>query len=371
MPEFVTPSELEHLRSEYQSPEEEPASVHNSPFIYILYSTNQQELAPFFEERKCRPGEIIVRENEPGDNMFLILSGAAAVVKGEFSNPTILGFRAVGSIIGEMALIENRPRSASVVAVEDLSLLSMSREKFFQFLNRYPAVNNSIMGMLSSRLRSADDLVIQQTLNERRLLKRMQELEDEKQRLEERQALFDRANEIIAALREQAIRDPLTDLFNRRYMEETLEREISRARREKIPVSVIMLDVDYFKLINDSYGHLAGDLVLKSLAHLLRNSVRLEDVICRYGGEEFCIVMPRATLETATCRAEAIRQAFEAMQVKYGEHTLSATLSLGVATYPLCGNCGEDILFQADQALYRAKAAGRNRVEVSDINSCP
>ena len=384
MSEFITTSELELLRSAYRSPDEDPASIQNSPFIYILYSANQSELAPFFEERRCLPGEIIVREETPGDSMFLVLSGTAVVIKGEFSTPTILGFRAVGSILGEMALLENRPRSASVVAMDELALLSMNREKFFQFLKSYPEVEQSIRKMLDAGLHSADDLTNQGTLNEKRLLKMVQELEDEKQeledekqelkdekkRLDERKALYDKANEIIAALHEQAIRDPLTGLFNRRYMEETLQREISRARRGKIPVSVIMLDIDFFKSINDTYGHRAGDLVLQNLARLLQNSVRMEDVTCRYGGEEFCVVMPGASLEIACRRAEAIRVAFLEMRVKYEEHTIAATLSLGAATYIYDAsknsqdgqNRDEDIIARADKALYQAKQSGRNRM---------
>ena len=167
-------------------------------------------------------------------------------------------------------------------------------------------------------------------------------------------------------LRQQAIRDPITKLFNRRYMEETLIREVSRAERNSQPLSVIMIDIDHFKEFNDSFGHEAGDLVLQSLAKFLSTRVRGSDVACRYGGEEFTLILPSATLDLARKRAEQIREGIQSIQVKYGGQTLGPiTLSLGVAVFPDHGVTGEAILQLADAALYRAKQAGRNRVVIS------
>jgi diguanylate cyclase (GGDEF)-like protein len=167
-------------------------------------------------------------------------------------------------------------------------------------------------------------------------------------------------------LRQQAIRDPITKLFNRRYMEETLIREVSRAQRNNQPLSVIMIDIDHFKEFNDSFGHEAGDLVLLSLARFLSTRVRGSDVACRYGGEEFTLILPSATLDLARKRAEQIREGIQSIQVKYGGQTLGPiTLSLGVAVFPDHGVTGEAILQLADAALYRAKQTGRNRVVVS------
>ena len=119
-------------------------------------------------------------------------------------------------------------------------------------------------------------------------------------------------------LREQAIRDPLTGLFNRRYLEETLNREIANANREFAPVSIIVMDVDNFKLVNDTYGHQAGDLMLQALGQLLKASTRVGDIACRYGGEEFIVVMPGASAAIAAQRAENIRATFDALYVKDG-----------------------------------------------------
>jgi diguanylate cyclase (GGDEF)-like protein/PAS domain S-box-containing protein len=164
-------------------------------------------------------------------------------------------------------------------------------------------------------------------------------------------------------LRHQSIRDPLTSLFNRRYFEESLEREIRRAQRRGSLLGVIMLDLDRFKLFNDSFGHEAGDALLRSFGELLRRKVRGEDVPCRYGGEEFAVLLPEATLEAARERAEELRLAARGLQVAYQDHLLGPiTLSLGVAVYPDQGLSGQAVLRAADAALYKSKADGRDRV---------
>jgi len=165
-------------------------------------------------------------------------------------------------------------------------------------------------------------------------------------------------------LRDLAVRDPLTGLFNRRYMEETLRRELSRSAREDRPLSLVMIDIDRFKQLNDTYGHPAGDLVLKELAALLLRHLRSEDIVCRFGGEEFVAILPGAPLMTAAQRAESWRLAFQELCIVYEDQVLNATLSMGIAEYPRHGATGEDLLFQADSAMYMAKRAGRNRVMV-------
>ncbi|WP_028455242.1 sensor domain-containing diguanylate cyclase [Chitinilyticum litopenaei] len=184
---------------------------------------------------------------------------------------------------------------------------------------------------------------------------------------EQLQLQYQRIAALQGQLREQAIRDPLTGLFNRRYLEETLERELARATREHSPLSVVMLDMDHFKLINDHYGHKVGDDVLRALGAYLRARSRDEDVACRYGGEEFVILLPGARLEDAQRRAESWREGFAALALSDDEQTPHprVTLSLGVASYPQHAGDGETLLKRADDALYAAKAGGRNRVEVA------
>lgn len=167
-------------------------------------------------------------------------------------------------------------------------------------------------------------------------------------------------------LRLQSIREPLTGLFNRRYLEEASAREFARCSRRQLPASLLMLDIDHFKSFNDVHGHAGGDLVLAEFGKLLQSLSRAEDIACRYGGEEFTLIMPETTLEVAQERANAIRVAVEAMRVNHQGATLPAlTVSIGVATFPDDGRTPEAILRAADDALYRAKRAGRNRVEVA------
>lgn len=172
-------------------------------------------------------------------------------------------------------------------------------------------------------------------------------------------------------LRDQAIRDALTGLFNRRYLDETLEREVARAQREGYPLAVAMLDLDNFKQLNDTYGHRAGDEVLRRLGAFLRDHARSGDIPCRYGGEEFLLVLPRMTAESALLRAEEWRQQFATLVVPFGELGLRATLSIGMANYPGDGATAYSLIDAADSALYRAKEAGRNQVMVARDSDTP
>ena len=165
-------------------------------------------------------------------------------------------------------------------------------------------------------------------------------------------------------LREQAVRDGLTNLFNRRYLDETLERELARAKREGYPLSLVMIDIDHFKKLNDTYGHQAGDKVLRELAALLWGDIRAEDVPCRYGGEEFLVLLPRMPLEIAFERAEEWRRTFQATRVPFGDFQLAATLSCGLSAYPDHARTPDELLRCCDEALYCAKRGGRNRSEI-------
>ncbi|MFZ5448432.1 MAG: diguanylate cyclase [Thermodesulfobacteriota bacterium] len=168
-------------------------------------------------------------------------------------------------------------------------------------------------------------------------------------------------------LQHQAIHDPLTDLFNRRYLVETLEREILRAQRKETALVVIMLDIDYFKRFNDNYGHEAGDHLLQILGAFLKSHIRGGDIACRYGGEEFVLILPDISMEAALTRAEDLRQGVSQLSVYHGEQLLeNITISLGVAVFPEHAASTEGLLKAADEALYRAKAAGRNRVAVAE-----
>lgn len=166
-----------------------------------------------------------------------------------------------------------------------------------------------------------------------------------------------------ARLEHQSIRDPLTDLFNRHFMQISLERELSRAGRHNQMLGVLMLDVDHFKTFNDAHGHAAGDVVLRSVAAALRSSVRAEDIICRYGGEEFTIILPDVTESIVHERAQAICRMVADLRVPAGDDVFgNLSISIGLALYPNDGDSSDLLLRRADQALYRAKHHGRNQV---------
>jgi diguanylate cyclase (GGDEF)-like protein/PAS domain S-box-containing protein len=164
-------------------------------------------------------------------------------------------------------------------------------------------------------------------------------------------------------LRTQSIRDPLTGLFNRRYMEESLERELRRAIRQERPLTVMMVDLDHFTQFNNSFGHHAGDALLRALGEALNAEIRGGDFACRYGGEEFVVVMPEAPLEPATRRANDIRERIAGLTVRVDGQSLGRiTASIGVAAYPQHGATADSLVKQADRALYVAKGSGRDGV---------
>jgi diguanylate cyclase (GGDEF)-like protein len=171
-------------------------------------------------------------------------------------------------------------------------------------------------------------------------------------------------------LRQQSVRDPLTGLYNRRFLEETLTHELARLERKNLPLSLIMIDVDHFKTFNDTFGHEAGDAVLRDLGGILQRHVRGGDIACRYGGEEFTIVLPEASLEIGRQRAEIFREAARELRLVHDGKSLGAvTLSMGVACFPEHGRRRDHLVQAADAALYEAKNNGRNRVVVSNVQT--
>lgn len=199
---------------------------------------------------------------------------------------------------------------------------------------------------------------------EQRVLARTAELSDANQKKQEQ---LTEINLLTEKLREQTIREPLTGLFNRRYLEETLERELSRARRKNLPLGVIMADIDHFKQFNDTHGHAAGDALLSQFGEYLVAHIRGYDIACRYGGEEFTLILPEASREVTWERAKLLLEGARHLQVNFeGKLLEPITLSLGVAIFPTNGATGGEVLSCADALLYRAKHGGRDRIVVAD-----
>lgn len=161
--------------------------------------------------------------------------------------------------------------------------------------------------------------------------------------------------------------DHLTGLFNRRHLMFVLEQEIERTQRTNQPTTILMLDVDHFKKFNDSYGHIAGDRVLTHLASILKASLRKLDIPCRYGGEEFAVILPSTPIFIGSQVAERVRQSLESSPINHEGHTLNITISIGVDTLPNAPACTpQELLDRADKQLYRAKEEGRNRVATAN-----
>jgi diguanylate cyclase (GGDEF)-like protein len=171
------------------------------------------------------------------------------------------------------------------------------------------------------------------------------------------------------ALRTQSVRDALTGLYNRRYLEEVLEREMRRAGRASQSLGILMLDLDHFKRFNDTYGHDAGDAVLREAAAFLLKNVRAEDFVCRFGGEEFVVILPTADVEGARTRAERLRSRMKELTILHQGKSLGmVTFSVGVAAFPAHGRSPKELMAAVDAALYEAKRGGRDRVAVASAH---
>ncbi len=180
---------------------------------------------------------------------------------------------------------------------------------------------------------------------------------------------FIAGNNIEAVYHDEVYRlttvDGLTQVFNRRYFEDTLGREIARCRRHHRALSLVMIDIDWFKKINDNHGHLAGDAVLKGVSTVIKTRVRHEDVVARYGGEEFVLLLPEITVKGATTLAEKLRRAVEKQTFRFDGAQIPVTISAGISNITKHVTDGTGLVKLADERLYAAKAAGRNQVNAS------
>jgi diguanylate cyclase (GGDEF)-like protein len=206
------------------------------------------------------------------------------------------------------------------------------------------------------------DLRLLEVALEKRIEDRTAELDFSTKQLMEQ---FERINSLQAKLRDEAIRDPLTGLFNRRHLDEFLPIELARSKRAAAPLTVLMLDIDRFKNINDTHGHPIGDIVLQSVAETLKTNVRIGDIVCRYGGEEFTLVFPGMQASDGLARADKLRSMIESQSIDTKDGSISVTISIGGSVYPNDATTDTDLIALADSALYRAKQNGRNRVEFS------
>lgn len=222
--------------------------------------------------------------------------------------------------------------------------------------------SGGVLGLLFLQFRSSDS-----ELPEDELYHQIESKQLVATQIVEQYSLFLMNLRLREELRREAIRDPVTGLFNRRYMKESLRQEANRAKRHQTSVGLVMLDIDHFKAVNDTYSHEAGDVVLQELGRLLRRNIRGGDTACRYGGEEFLLILPEIELDGITQRAEKLRHAAKNMQVTYQQRAVSITISCGIAMLPYHGTSIEQVLNAADNALYQAKSNGRDQVVVAPL----
>lgn len=299
------------------------------PLLKDLSEEDLGKIAAVSHEERVEDGAHIVEIGDPGDSLYLLVEGAAQVLYPGRSADFELASLAPGDFFGEMALLNDRPRSATVRALEPARLLVVSKEDFQKVMLEAPAVAVKLLEMMSYRIRNAD--------------------------------------EQISGLSEKVTRDALTGLLNRRAFNERLQEEIDRSTRYGDRFALILLDIDHFKTVNDTFGHDVGDRVLSWVGRLMEDHTRSADVPFRVGGEEFAVIAPGTDTDTASIVAgrlvELVAEARPPVEIE-----ITLTVSGGYAACPAHGRQTHLLYHAADQALLRAKAEGRNRIESPPVD---
>jgi len=285
---------------------------HSSPFIEFLeFSGGETTLAS---------GEILFEQDNPGDKMYWIESGALAVLQGDLERPTVLTFRHPGQVVGEIALLENIPRTATVAAVVPTRVRCMSNDKFQKLLESIPVVGVELMRLLSARLR-----------------------------------------EVQPAELNAGFYDHLTGALSRQAFDTRLYEEIERAHRYKYVFSLVFIDLDNFKEINDTHGHPRGDEVLIAFVQRIMDDLRTTDMFFRYGGDEFVLILPGIDDVRGPALINRLLENLDSTPFD-GVPPVRLLFSAGIAYYPLDGDSPEALLKTADQRLYLSKWSGRGKV---------
>ena len=276
------------------------------------------------------PGEIVIDKSKTKRNLLIVLSGQLEVqleAQGGFYT-SLLG---PGQCAGEMSIFDNQQPSADVYAKERSRLLVITPDRALAMINASHDLCLNFLNMLSQRIRNSNKAVCEENFH-------------------------------IRCIEEHAVVDSLTGLHNRRWLEEMFARELLRCHSGNICLAAFMIDVDYFKDVNDTYGHLAGDQVLTVVANTINHTLRPSDMPVRYGGEEFAVFLPDTTSENARMIAERLRKTIESTQIVLSTgNVLNVTVSIGY-TERFEDDTVDSIIDRADQALYHAKQNGRNRL---------
>jgi diguanylate cyclase (GGDEF)-like protein len=290
-----------------------------SPFTVAL----KDFLERFGEERMASPGEILFKEGDPGENLYWIETGSLAILQGNLNSPILLTFRYAGHVVGEIALLENISRTASVVAIQPTHLRYLNKEKFQEIVSNIPDVSLEIMRLLSSRLR------------------------------EVKPTEYSAGNY-----------DHLTGALSRQALDSHLEEEIARAERYQYHFALVFIDIDRFKEINDQYGHVRGDHVLIEFVRRIVNELRTTDHFFRYGGDEFILILQGVNHERGPALVQRLMD-LACLTPLPGDPPLFLSFSAGLAYFPEDGQTPESLFKVADQRLYQNKKSDEARTLMS------
>ena len=281
--------------------------------------------------REINKNEQLIGTGEANHQLYLILSGRFRVhLPNDMSNPVAV--LEPGQSIGEISIIDQQPASASVVADEDASLLVIDEKTYWKLVEESHSIAYNMLVVLAQRLRYGNSVI-------------------------------NHIKELLNEYEYNATIDPLTSLYNRRWLDNMLERVMHRCSTKNQPLSVLMVDIDFFKQFNDTHGHLAGDTALRVVSRSIVQNLRPEDLVARYGGEELFALLPGLDVDAAATIAERLRHAISEAEIRLSDGTKlpGLTVSIGIAEKQE-GATAHQIIDAADQALYRAKHAGRNKV---------
>ena len=296
-----------------------------------VHADDVQDLLQRCDRRDLEAGELLLSPGSDNEHVFVVLSGSLSVHIGSLDTP-ILATMEVGACVGEMSIIEHRDPSAYVIAAEPTHLLLIHQTVLWDMVNASHEFAKNLLVVMSERVRS-HNRVIAHSFGE------------------------------LKKVEQRAKTDALTGLGNRHTMEETFLREINRCARDGRPVSLVMIDVDYFKEFNDEYGHIAGDRVLSAVAKILTNQFRPRDLLVRYGGDEFAVLVPEVDEQQAVTIADRVRESVCGSTGDGSDSLIKIPIRISMGVAELCKDMTlEKLIRAADEALYRAKHAGRNLV---------
>jgi diguanylate cyclase (GGDEF)-like protein len=313
MTQFLPKRIFDKLQTVYENvPESLKPSKEGSPFATSL----EEFLEISGSQRDLAAGEILFQQDDAADSLYWIESGVLGILQGDLETPRLLGFRYHGQVVGEIALLEDIPRTATVAAILPARLKYLSKEKFQAFLQIIPGMGIEIMRLLSARLR-----------------------------------------EIQPAEYGSGLYDPLTGALSRQVFDSRLQEEIKRAQLYRYSFLLAFLDLDNFKQINDTHGHARGDDVLVTFTQRILSELRTTDLFFRYGGDEFVLILPGMDHRRGQVLIEHLLKESRSVPVS-GDPPIHISFSAGIACYPADGDTTRDLLKVADDRLYQAKRDG-------------